>query len=85
MTLTVSVEIVRQATTENIIFLLEKINGSPTVFAGLFPTLESRLGAEATVENCEELRFMQLNIIHGAITKYKKIMGGYLNEICVRL
>ena len=44
--------------------LLDKINGSPTVFAGLIPTLESRLGSEQINEQCEELRLAQLEIIH---------------------
>ena len=57
-------EHIRQETTDNIKKLLDKINGSPTVFAGLIPTIESRLGSEQINEECEELRLSQLEIIH---------------------
>lgn len=78
-------EHIRQETTDNIKKLLDKINGSPTVFAGLIPTLESRLGSEQINEECEELRLSQLEIIHKALKDYKQTMGSYLNEICAIL
>ena len=41
--------------------MVQKVE-NPVVFAALIPSLETRLGAERIVEDCEELRLGQLII-----------------------
>ena len=71
----------KKSTTENVGALLEKINGAPTIFAAFIPMLETRLGTEKLIEECEELRVKQLTILKTSCEKYQSLLGGYLNEI----
>ena len=48
-------ESVRQSATREMIKMVDKVE-NPVIFAALIPSLETRLGAERIVEECEELR-----------------------------
>ena len=54
-------ESVRQSATREMVKMVQKVE-NPVVFAALIPSLETRLGAERIVEDCEELRLGQLII-----------------------
>ena len=55
-------ESIRTDATKNIEVLIDALN-NPNLLAGLIPTLESRLGTERIVEDCEELRLEQLRLL----------------------
>jgi len=55
-------ESIRTDATKNIEVLIDVLN-NPNLLAGLIPTLESRLGTERIVEDCEELRLEQLRLL----------------------
>ena len=48
-------------------------------------TTEARLGTEQLIEECEELRVKQLEVLKDVTIKYKSLMCGYLNEITMIL
>jgi len=56
-------ESIRTDATKNIEVLIDVLN-NPNLLAGLIPTLESRLGTERIVEDCEELRLEQLRLLY---------------------
>ena len=51
------------------------------ILAALIPTLESRLGAERMVEECEELRLEQLRLLEHILHRYTKHIVGYMGEM----
>ena len=80
-------ETIRLAATQNLKNLLKK-SKNPIVLAGLIPTLESRLGAERIVEECEELRLEQLKLLQPEFEIYRqsylcKLLVGFSTKISV--
>lgn len=56
------------------------------MLAGLIPTLESRLGAERIVEECEELRLEQLRLLDHTAREYPGMIANYIGEVsCVMM
>ncbi|CBY21682.1 unnamed protein product [Oikopleura dioica] len=77
-------ESIRTDATKNIEVLIDVLN-NPNLLAGLIPTLESRLGTERIVEDCEELRLEQLTLLFRVIKSHGEVIPGYMPEISLIL
>ena len=77
-------ESIRSTSTETMKHLLEKVK-NPAILAGLIPTLETRLGAETMVEESEELRLEQFQLLNNIVENYTENCVGYMSELAAIL